>query len=198
MNKLLLATSNKGKVIEIREALGALPLSILSFADLVMSITMPEENGTTYADNALIKARSIFAQTGIPSLADDSGIVVEALANELGVETRRWGAGPNASDEEWIQYFLERMGTEENRAARFICNLALVDADGDEHLFEGVCDGEITATLEADYLPGLPISACFKPKGYDHVYSALSVEEKNRISHRGRATAKLKAYLSGI
>jgi XTP/dITP diphosphohydrolase len=88
------------------------------------------------------------------------------------------------------------MDQEQNRRARFVCSLAYIDHKGTEHVFEGTCDGMITRTLEADYLPGLPISACFKPDGFDRVYSALTIEQKNSTSHRGRALKKFAEFLS--
>lgn len=195
--RLLLATSNKGKVHEMREALDGLGLELLDLSHLPV-ITQPEETGTTYAENAELKARHYFEESGHATIADDSGIVVEALEGELGVETRRWGAGPMASDGEWIAHFLERMKTEKNKRARFMCSIAHVDADGQVHMFEGMCDGVITDTLEADYLPGLPISACFKPDGEEYVFSALSLEQKNRTSHRGKALMQCREFLEKI
>jgi len=194
--KLLLATSNKGKIIEMSEVLAGLPLLLQTPADL--SITdQPHEHGETYRDNAIIKATYYHELSKLPTVADDSGIVVEALQNELGVQTRRWGAGADATDEEWIRVFLERMKKEENKKARFICSLAFTDENGEIACFEGVCDGVITQTLEAEYLPGLPISACFKPDGFDCVYSAMSIDQKNSTSHRGRALKKMREFLEG-
>ncbi len=193
--QLLLGTSNKGKIQEMSDALADLHLTIITPAELNIFET-PQETGITYEENAIQKARFYFDQSTIPTLADDSGIVVDALANELGIHTRRWGKGPDATDYEWVEFFLERMRNEKNRKARFLCALAYIDATGELHIFEGSCDGVITQELEADYLPGLPISACFKPDGYDKVFSALSVEEKNGISHRGRALQKLANFVS--
>lgn len=195
MKEYLIATSNKGKIIEIKECLADLSLELISPYDLSEIPEKPHETEDTFEGNAVQKARYYFEQTGIPSIADDSGIIVEALIDELGIHTRRWGAGPEASDEVWINYFLERMKKEENKRARFICVIALVEADGSLKTFEGHCDGVITESLEADYLPGLPISACFRPDGCDEVFSALSVEEKNGVSHRGQAAHRLKEYL---
>lgn len=192
--KLLLGTSNKGKVKEMSDALASLDLSILTPEQLDI-LEKPLETGTTYEENAIQKARFYYQQAHLPTLADDSGIVVDALANELGIHTRRWGIGASATDQEWIAFFLERMRHEENRRARFLCTLAYIDAAGDLHTFAGSCDGVITNELEAEYLPGLPISACFKPDGYDKVFSALSVEEKNAISHRGRALQDFSDWL---
>ena len=87
------------------------------------------------------------------------------------------------------------MKKESNKRARFVCVIALVDANGEKRTFEGCCDGIITESLEAEYLPGLPISACFMPEGLSKVFSALTVEEKNRVSHRGRAVQALRIFL---
>ena len=192
--KLLIATTNKGKVIEIGEVLANLPVTLVTPIDYGIQES-PHEHGATFAENAKLKAQFYFDQTKLPTIADDSGIFVEALAGELGVQTRRWGAGPEASDEEWIAFFLERMKKEKNKRAHFVCALSYIDADGIAHVFEGKCSGSITETLEADYLPGLPISACFKPDGFEKVFSALSLEQKNSTSHRGRATVAFREFL---
>ncbi len=192
--KLLLATSNKGKAHEMRGALEGLGLEILDPEDFP-HIKAPHESGQTFSENAIQKARYYFENTKLPVVADDSGIIVEALKDELGIHTRRWGAGKDVSDAEWIDFFLSRMKHEKNKRARFMCVLAYIDDKGDLHTFEGSCDGIITDIPEAAYLAGLPLSACFRPDGSDKVFSALSVEEKNQFSHRGRALQKLKKFL---
>lgn len=192
--QLLIGTNNDGKVIEIKQVLDGLPVSIVLPADLKIQAA-PVESGDTFEENALLKARYFFQKSRLPTLADDSGIIVEALTDELGIATRRWGAGPQASDEEWIEYFLERMKKEKNKRARFVCALAYIDAARKTCTFEGICDGVITPSLEADYLPGLPISACFRPDGFDRVYSAMTIEQKNSTSHRGRAVHKFADHL---
>jgi XTP/dITP diphosphohydrolase len=192
--QLLLGSNNEGKIIEISEVLRDLPLKIVTPKHLNIT-DVPHESGTTFEENAMGKARFYFRKSKLPTVADDSGIVVEALEGELGLHTRRWGAGPAASDEEWIDYFLKRMRRERNKRARFVCVLAYIDSRGVTYTFEGRCEGSITPTLEASYLPGLPISACFKPDGHDRVFSALSINDKNTISHRGKATQKLKNFL---
>lgn len=194
--ELLIGTNNKGKFIEISEVLGNLDLTLCNLADLSIE-SDPEETGSTYVENALLKAKHFAELSGKPTIADDSGIVIEALEGELGVQTRRWGAGATATDQEWIEYFLDRMSKEDNKNARFICTLAYIDENNTEHLFEGICEGIITEQLEADYLPGLPISACFKPNGFDVVYSAMTIDQKNTISHRGRAVQQLRDFLVG-
>lgn len=192
--RLLLATSNLGKIQEMHEALEELGLDFLTLADLP-EIAVPDESGKTYAENAILKAKHYHPHANHPTVADDSGIHVEALENELGVHTRRWGAGADANDHEWIRYFLDRMKKEPNKRARFVCAIAHIDHEGQVHVFEGSCDGTITDELEHDYLPGLPISACFKPDGFERVFSALSIEQKNSASHRGRALEKFKTFL---
>ncbi len=194
--KLLLGTNNKGKVIEIGEVLRGLPVTIMTPDALGIRGDI-EETGTTFAENASQKAIYYFEKSRMPTLADDSGIVIDALKGELGLHTRRWGAGPAASDEEWIRTFLDRMKAEENKRARFICSLAHIDDEGKLHIFEGTCEGTITDELEADYLPGLPISACFRPDGHSFVFSALTVDQKNTVSHRGQASQKFARFLRG-
>ena len=181
--------------MEMKSALGGLSLDFVTPMDLGINESPPEE-GSTFEDNALHKARFFFDRSRLPTIADDSGIAVEALKNELGLNTRRWGAGPAATDDEWIALFLKRMEKENNRRAHFHCSIAYIDAMGTPHVFEGDCLGIITPSLEAPYLPGLPISACFKPEGCDKVFSALSIDEKNCVSHRGRALGNLRKFLS--
>lgn len=192
--KFLIATSNKGKAHEMRGSLEGVGSEVLDLSNFP-AIEAPHEIGNTFKENAIQKARYYFEHAKLPVVADDSGIIVEALKNELGIHTRRWGAGKDVSDAEWITFFLKRMKRERNRRARFICVLAYIDNQGQLHTFEGSCDGVITETLEADYLPGLPLSACFRPDGSDKVFSALSTEEKNRFSHRGRALHLFKEFL---
>ncbi len=193
--QLLLATTNPGKVTEIREALTGVAVDTLALQELSSIPDAPHESGETFAENAALKALYYFKTTGLPSLADDSGIIVEALQDELGIHTRRWGAGPQATDQQWIEYFLKRMRGEKNKRARFVCSLAYIDPRGQAHTFEGICEGMITDELEAEYLPGLPLSACFKPDGYKRVFSGLSLEQKNSTSHRGRALEHFRSFL---
>lgn len=192
--KLLIATNNQSKFNEISTLLSSLSLELVSPQDVDES--QLEENGKTYAENALIKARFFAKQTGLITLADDSGIVVEALKNELGVKTRRWGAGENASDEEWITHFLKRMEKENNRNAKFVCHICLVDKEGNL-LAEssGETEGHVTKELQAPIKQGIPLSSCFIVKNHHKVHSAMNIEEKNKISHRGKAVKQIKNFL---
>jgi len=194
MNKLLIATSNPGKRSELLSAL--LPLDgfeILTPEDLDLFIDV-DESGDTYLENALIKAQSFFDHSGVPTLAEDSGIEVSALGNELGVFTRRWGAGEEASDDDWLEYFMNRMAQEEDRAARFVSHVAFLD-EQNQVTFEGECLGEITHDIQGPVRPGVQLSAVFKPVGEELVYSAMDDEHKNSLSHRGHAVKQMKEWL---
>ena len=197
--KLVIATSNLGKLGEIKSGLGVVPFEIVSSGQLGLSDDY-EEVGEDHEFIAKGKALHYFKQSGLMTLAEDSGIVVDALANELGVKTRRWGAGDKASDEVWVEYFLDRMKdvSDKQRGARFMCVAALVLPNGDVKTFFGVTEGFITRALEAPIKKGLPLSSCFIPKGSKKVYAALTEEEKNMISHRGRAIRAVRDFLRGI
>ena len=157
-----------------------------------------EEHGSTFEENAELKAMHYHELIGIPTIGEDSGIIVDALKGQLGVKTRRWGAGANATDEEWIEHFMKVMKDvpENERTARFICAAAFIDGGGEVVIFRGQTEGIITHKLEAPLKPGIPLSSCFKPIGKNKVYAALSKEEKNQISHRGKAFHELKDYIA--
>lgn len=197
--KLVIATSNPGKFNEIMEVMHDVPLEVLSSRALELDNDV-DEDGETYVENAIKKVRHYFAQTGFLTLAEDSGIQVDALKGELGVKTRRWGAGESASDEEWIAYFLDALKDvpESKRTARFICCAALMDEKGEVKLFQGVTEGRITHELLAPIYRGLPMSSCFVPDGFDKVYAALGIAEKNKVSHRGKAMHAVKDALNGF
>ena len=194
--KILIATSNPGKFKEISTALANLPFTFLSLKDFQLDSEEVIEDGETYQENAFKKA-SFFAQkTNLITLSDDSGIIVEALKGELGVKTRRWGAGENATDQEWLKYFLNRMHAVENRTAKFISCACLVNQQGELiKNFLGETIGALTKEPLAPIYPGIPLSSCFIPDGNHQVYAQLTPDEKNRISHRGKAIQQVKEYL---
>jgi len=202
---LLIATKNPGKFSEISEVLESLPIKLLSLKDLGLNDEV-EEHGVTHEENAILKARYFFEKTGLPTLGEDSGIHVDAFPGELGVQTRRWGGLEKATDEEWIEYFLKQMAKVpgEKRGAKFVCFAALILGRENKFavasfenpaIFSGETRGIITKTLEAPLKHGIPISSCFKPEGFDKVYAALTVEEKNRVSHRGKAVHQVRDFL---
>lgn len=193
--KILIGTGNKGKLVEMASALSPLAPDIVTPADLGITGD-PDESFPTLRENALSKARFYFERGGgLPTLAEDTGLYVEALKDELGVKTRRWGAGADATDDEWLAYFLRRMDTEENRNAKFVAVLAFVDEAGNELIFEGESTGTILREASPTRLPGLPVSSVFLPDGFDRVFADLTHDEKNAIGHRGRAMKKFVEIL---
>jgi|CXWL01.1.fsa_nt_gi XTP/dITP diphosphohydrolase len=191
---VLLATTNPGKRQEILSAL--LPLEKIEFVtldDLGIRADV-SETGQSYGENALIKAREYFRLSGIPTIAEDSGVEVSALRGELGVNTRYWGAGAEATDQEWLQHFMDRMRHESDRSARFVCHAVYISSMGHWNI-EGECLGTITHDVAGPIQKGIPMSAVFQPIGADLVYSAMSEEEKNQLSHRGKAMKQLREYL---
>lgn len=194
--ELLIGTTNPGKVREISAVVADVPVRILTPADFEIDDDI-EETGVNYKENALLKAKFYYDKASIATLGEDSGIVVEALKDQLGVHTRRWGAGAKASDAEWLEYFMQVMQDfplENDRKAKFVSHMCLI-IDGKEEHFYGETKGFITNEVLAPLYPGLPLSSVFRPEGFDLVYSALSEEEKNSISHRGKAIKQVKDYL---
>lgn len=196
--QIVIATQNPGKAKELLEVIGDLPFSFITLKDLAIT-SEPEETEATYEENALLKAKYYSALTGLPVIGEDSGILVDALAGELGVQTRRWGKGATASDSEWIEHFLETMTNYPDlRTARFISVAVFYQPDSEPQFFRGETVGQITTSLECPLIPGIPISSCFRPEGSDKVYAAMSTQEKNQISHRGKAAKALADYLTNL
>jgi XTP/dITP diphosphohydrolase len=194
MQKILIGTRNAGKFKGLMVGLKDLPFQFVSLADEKIEGD-PVETGESYEANATLKSTFFAEQSGLVTLADDSGIVVEALKDELGVKTRRWGAGSKASDEEWLDFFLKRMAHEKNRKATFICVVALSRPEGQTKLFRGKTRGIILDKPPVPIEKGIPLSAVFLPDGWDRVYSALKGEEFLKVSHRGKAVSQCHDYL---
>lgn len=195
---MILASRNAGKIRELRELLPGIGL-----AGLPAEIELPPEDGTTFAENALIKARAARAATGEAVVADDSGLVVDALGGEPGVRSARY-AGEEATDAGNLERVLAKLaeldyrtGPERGHRARFVCVIALIEDDGSEHLFEGTCEGRLTPELRG--AGGFGYDPAFIPDatGPDDFRTAaeLGPDEKNRISHRGRAVRSLVRHL---
>ncbi len=194
MQKILIATHNYGKFKELMEVLHDLPFKFVSLNDEKIEEDV-HESGETYEENAIIKAEFFGRLTSLPTIADDSGIAVEALTGELGVKTRRWGAGEKASDKDWLDFFLMRMRNETNRRAEFISVIASYRPGHETLTFRGECKGQIMMAPQAALEPGIPLSAVFLPNGKTKVFSALGKHEKNEISHRGQAIRKCHDFL---
>lgn len=191
--KLLLATRNEHKKIEIKEILKELELDIMNLEDIP---AMPEvdEDGETFAANALKKARTIAELSGYVTMADDSGLVVDALQGKPGVYSARF-AGEKATDEENNRKLLKLMEhiPETQRTAHFECVIALVEPRGLEQTVSGQCPGRIAFAPRGP--GGFGYDPLFIPDGYQFSFAELSSEEKNRISHRGQALAKARLIM---
>jgi XTP/dITP diphosphohydrolase len=194
--KIICATQNSGKLIEVRTLLAGLGLTILSASEVGI-IESPEETGPTFEENALLKARFVSERTNEWALADDAGICFFALNNEPGVNTARW-AGPDATDDDRIMNALDKMKQvpEGQRQAIFHSAVALVAPDGQEWVFNGSVAGSLTLAPRGVALPRLPFDRLFVPDGGDQTFAEMTADEKNAISHRARAMRKLAAFLN--
>lgn len=197
MPKLVLASTNKGKILEFRELLADLPWELVSLADFPGA---PEiiENGGTFAENALIKASTIAKYSGELTLADDSGLEVDALNGEPGVYSARYGQ-PGWNDRERYQFLLEKLRgiPVEKRTARFRCAVALVDPQNNRvEQVDGTVEGVILGGPRGDH--GFGYDPVFFIPELGKTMAELTGEDKNRFSHRGRAVQKLIAHLKEL
>ena len=193
MTKFVLASNNAKKLAELRDILAELGVSVVSLAEAGI-FSEPEETGTTFEANALIKARSAMEASGLPAIADDSGIWVDALGGEPGVYSARYG-GEGFDDEGRTALLIRNLGDEKRRAARFECAVACVFPDGREITVHGQCAGEVTASPRG--AGGFGYDPVFLVEGMGRTMAELEPGEKNAISHRARALTKLKEELSG-
>lgn len=191
MSALLLATRNEHKLRELREALPGVEID-----PLPPEVELPPEEGETFAENALGKARAAHAATGRTAIADDSGIEAYGLAGRPGVRSARY-AGEDATDEENLAKLLEEVGAQQDRRVAYVCAIALADEDGSESLFEGRCEG--TVAREPRGSGGFGYDPAFLPDDTgpddERTMAELAPAEKHAISHRGRAARKLAAHL---
>ncbi len=194
MKKLIIATRNRGKVKEIKALLQTLSYDILSLEDLHININIVED-GLTFEENAVKKAREICRMTGHLTLADDSGLEVLALNNAPGVHSARF-AGENANDEQNNKKLLSLMRNIEKgkRQARFRCCIALYYPEGKYITVEGTCNGSIA--FEPRGSNGFGYDPLFIVEGYDQTFAQLPSHIKDTISHRARALQRLKDILT--
>jgi XTP/dITP diphosphohydrolase len=192
---LVLATLNPAKGRELVALLGDVPFEIRLLAD-VPGARLPDETGATYADNALVKARTAAALTGSLSLGDDSGLEVDALGGEPGLYTARFG-GPRLDDRGRWQLLLERVRDvpPARRTARFRCVIALAGPARAENVVEGVAEGVIAEAPRGSHGFGYDPVFFYPPLG--RTFAELSDEEKARVSHRGLALAAVRRLLGG-
>jgi XTP/dITP diphosphohydrolase len=195
LRTVLIGSTNAGKVHEYRRMLAGLDLHLLSPDQLQPVPPEPEEHHDSYADNARTKAEAYAAATGIATVADDSGLEVDALGGAPGVRSRRY-FGDQATPEERNARLLALMEEAPQRDARFVCVVALAHPGGPTELFEGIVRGEIaTAPRHGDEGWGFGYDPVFVVGGDGRTMAELSPEEKDALSHRGLAVAKLRAHL---
>jgi len=190
---LIFATGNRHKLRELRELLPGVELE-----PLPDGLELPPEEGDSYAEIALAKARVAQRATGKPAIGDDSGIEALGLGGRPGIHSARYG-GPGASDEENLDKLLREIAEAgEDRRAAYVCALVLVDADGAERVFEARCEGRMVERPRGE--GGFGYDPAFVPDDTgpedERTMSELSAAEKNEISHRGRAARLLAAHLA--
>ena len=193
MLKIVVATRNKGKIKEIQAFLNGVVEDISCAADYE-GFHETIEDGETFEQNALKKAREAMEYTGRPALADDSGLMVEALGGRPGVHSARF-AGEEADDavnNRKLLKELENIPLEQRKAA-FVCSLAYIAADGSEHLFTGRIEGRILKAAQGD--GGFGYDPLFLVEGEGRTMAELALSEKNSISHRGQALRQFREYL---
>jgi XTP/dITP diphosphohydrolase len=193
--RLVVASHNQGKVKELRALLEPYGLDLVSAKEL--DLPEPDETGTTFFFNAELKSMSAADLSGLPAIADDSGICVEALGGEPGVYTANWAETPAGRD--WtlamsrVQEKLEALGPETGRSAHFVCVLSVAWPDGHVENFEGRVDGTLVWPVRGER--GFGYDPMFVPNGYEQTFGEMDPDAKHAISHRAAAFEKLKAAL---
>ena len=190
--QLIFATHNKNKLKEVKSLIPK-TIDLLSLDDINL-LTEIKETESTIEGNALLKAKTIYEQTGTNCFADDSGLLVDALNGAPGVYSARY-AGEQKNDEDNMSKLLQELGNNKNRNAHFKTVMALI-IDGKDYLFEGIIHGKIIT--EKIGTNGFGYDPIFMPDGYTETFAQLSSEIKNTISHRGIALQKLLEFIKSI
>ncbi len=194
--KFVLATHNPGKLREMSAILGELGVEVVSPADVGITVDV-EETGTTFAENAMLKAKAICAAAGLPAIADDSGLCVDALNGGPGVYSARYG-GEGLDDKGRYMLLLNSMRGQTTRKAHFACAIACAFPNGDELTAQGQCDGAIAFAPMGE--GGFGYDPVFLVPEKGKTFGQLTAEEKSTISHRGKAlrdfSEKLATYLN--
>ena len=196
--KFVLATANPGKVSEMRDILSKLGIEVVTRNDLGITFDV-EETGSTFLENATLKANAISSASGMPAIADDSGLVVDALDGEPGLYSSSYG-GEDLTDEERCLYLLGKMENMEQRRAKFVCTIVCAFPDGRSLTATGECQGVIVT--KPCGIGGFGYDPVFRPDGKDTTMAQLTTDVKNTVSHRGIALREfsrlLKDYKTGI
>ena len=194
IKELVFASHNQGKIAEIKQLLAPFNIVVKSAAD--MNLPDVEENGTTFAENSLIKSQTIAREIGLPCIADDSGLCVDALDGRPGIYSARYA--PNRDFKLGMAKLLTEMNASGNnsRQAHFCCVVSLAYPDGSYELFEGRVEGNIAEKPQGE--GGFGYDPLFVPEGYTQSFAELGANVKNKISHRARAMQKLLNYLENL
>lgn len=191
---IVLATRNAGKMSELQQLLQGFPVEIKNLNDFG-PIPEVKEDGATFDDNAYKKASFTAKVLGLPAIADDSGLVVEALDGAPGVKSARY-AGNKATDQENIKKLLREMAGKSNRKAAFECVISIAVPSGPALTYEGRCKGEITTEPHGDM--GFGYDPVFYYPPYGKTFAEISSEEKNMVSHRGKALQEVAAEFNKV
>jgi XTP/dITP diphosphohydrolase len=194
MEKVILASRNKGKIKEIGDILGRYDMTVVSRDDAGLPIDEVEETGETFEENSYIKAKAILDVAGMPTVADDSGLMVDALGGAPGVYSARY-AGEDCTYEDNNRKLLSALAgvPDEKRSARFVSVITMLWPDGRKIVARGECEGRILTETRGE--GGFGYDPLFVPEGYDISFGEMSPEEKNKISHRAKALMKLESIL---
>jgi XTP/dITP diphosphohydrolase len=188
--KIILATFNKHKVYEISQLIGSTDIELLSLEDICYDEEIIED-GKSFIENALIKAETIYNKYKIPTLADDSGICIDALDGEPGIHSARF-AGENTSSTNKNRIIIDLLKGKENRNAHYTCALAYID-EKEKFIVEKYCHGKIIDKETGD--EGFGYDPIFFIESYNKTLAEISLEQKNKISHRGQAFREFKKHI---
>ena len=196
MDKIVFATTNAGKIKEIKEILSDFDVEVASMKEMNITADI-EENGATFEENSLIKARAVSKFTGLPALADDSGLEVDYLNGEPGIYSARY-LGRDTDYDYKNNYIIDKLkeAKGEERSARFVCVISLVLPDGREFVKKGVMEGRIGYEIKGEN--GFGYDPIFFLPEYGKTSAEISAEEKNKISHRGKALSAMKELIASL
>ena len=190
--EIILATNNKHKLQEVREILSPHHIVVYGLSDLSSKLEGVNENGKTYAENALIKAKAVQKITTMPIISDDSGLEITALNNEPGLHSARYASSLGGHDNA-IKEILIRLEDKKDRSARFVCDIVLLNVEDKPLVFEGIAEGTIAKEKAGE--GGFGYDPIFISKETSKCFGLMSQEEKNTVSHRAKALKKLLTYL---
>lgn len=190
MRQIVFASTNRGKYKEFKKSFANLPIEFLFAGDFENNKKIDvEETGSSYEENAILKAKAYANSLGVTALADDSGLEVTVLDGKPGIYSARMGN----SDEERLNWLLTSLAGKENRVAQFVCAIALVEPQGKTQTVRGTCQGKIIEKICGTN--GFGYDPVFVPNGYDRTFAELGIEVKEKISHRANAIKKIKELL---